>query len=98
MTAASLRALLEGIVDYAGLFPPASVDMRAAVANYAEYLSSDESWALGRFVLPIARLGEFEEARRTTQARGDDRLWRLSALTGGDTQADIARAMEFNVR
>jgi hypothetical protein len=97
MTAASLRALLDGIVDYAGLFPPASLDMRAAVANYGDYLASSESWALGRFVLPIARLPEYEEARR---AIGGDETqpWRLSALTGGDALADIARAVEFNVR
>ena len=28
-----LRTLLAGIVDYAGLFPPAGLDMPAAVAN-----------------------------------------------------------------
>ena len=98
MTAASLRALLDGIVDYAGLFPPASLDMRAAVLNYREYLASSEAWALGRFVLPIARLAEYEDARRGTQG-GElgSPPWRLSGLTGGDTLADIARAAEFNV-
>ena len=99
MTAASLRALLDGIVDYAGLFPPASLDMRAAVANYGEYLASTESWALGRFVLPIARLPEYEEARRANDGGAAvSEPWRLSALTGGDTLADITRAVEFNVR
>jgi len=98
MTAASLRALLDGIVDYAGLFPPASLDMRAAVLNYREYLASSEAWALGRFVLPIARLAEYEDARRGIQG-GElgSPPWRLSGLTGGDTLADIARAAEFNV-
>ena len=98
MTAASLRALLDGIVDYAGLFPPASLDMRAAVANYGAYLSSSDAWALGRFVLPIARLAEYEEARRAENAEvASLPAWRLSGLTGGDTLADIARAREFNV-
>jgi len=96
MTAASLRALLDGIVDYAGLFPPASLDMRSAVANYAQYLTSVESWALGRFVLPMSRLEEYLEARRASSV-GRDSVWRLSALTGGDIQADLARAIEFNV-
>jgi hypothetical protein len=97
MTAASLRALLEGIVDYAGLFPPASLDMRAAVANYASYLSSPDAWALGRFVLPVARLSEYEEACRALGTTGEV-SWRLSALTAGDGLADLARATEFNVR
>ena len=33
----ALRALLGGIVDYAGLFPPAALDMPTAVRNYAAY-------------------------------------------------------------
>ena len=33
----ALRPLLAGIVDYAGLFPPAGLDMATAIRNYAEY-------------------------------------------------------------
>ena len=59
--ATALRALLEGLVDYAGLFPPAALPMAEAVANYATYLDSADAWALGRFVVPATRL----EDRRT---------------------------------
>ena len=45
---ASLHALLTGAIDYAGLFPPAKLDMRDAVARYADYRGTSESWALGR--------------------------------------------------
>jgi len=41
-------ALLRDLIDYAGLFPPASLDMAAAVANYHSYLHSDWNWILGR--------------------------------------------------
>lgn len=90
---ATLRALLEGIVDYAGLYPPAQLDMRSAVRCYAEYRASGEAWMLGRFVLPIARLEEFAAERRVVE---DGSVWRLSGIAGGDTVADIARAVEFN--
>lgn len=33
----TLREFLTDIIDYAGLFPPAALDMRAAVRNYAAY-------------------------------------------------------------
>lgn len=56
---APLRALLRGAVDYAGLFPPAGLEMEPAVRNYAEYRAGDDAWALGRFVVPVARLEEF---------------------------------------
>jgi hypothetical protein len=55
-------ALLRDLIDYAGLFPPASLDMAAAVANYDSYSRSEWNWILGRFIVPVARLGEFEEA------------------------------------
>jgi hypothetical protein len=54
----ALRSLLENLVDYAGLFPPASLSMPEAVDNYARYRNSPESWMLGRFVVPYARLNE----------------------------------------
>jgi hypothetical protein len=49
------RALMHGIVDYAGLFPPASLDMPKTVANYARYRSGEDRWALGRLVVPLKR-------------------------------------------
>ncbi len=49
----ALRPLLSGLIDYAGLFPPAAVSMADAVANYAAYRTSADAWALGRFVLPV---------------------------------------------
>ena len=54
--AAGLRALLEGVFDYAGLFPPARLDMAETVRNYARYLDDEHAWMLGRFIVPTARL------------------------------------------
>lgn len=54
----ALRSLLENLIDYAGLFPPAALPMREAAANYAHYRNSPENWMLGRFVAPAARLNE----------------------------------------
>ena len=58
MTARSLRALLEHLVDYAGLFPPAALTMQDAVRNYARYRDGEYAWALGKFVVPQARASE----------------------------------------
>jgi hypothetical protein len=55
---ASLRALLTGLIDYAGLFPPAKLAMEEAIANYARYRIEPEAWMLGRFVCPASRLAE----------------------------------------
>lgn len=58
---ASLRALLTGLIDYAGQFPPAKLEMAEAVANYLRYREGEDAWMLGRFVCPAARLKELPE-------------------------------------
>ena len=48
----ALRALLSGLIDYADLFPPASLDLPAAMRNYTAYRKGPHAWMLGRFVVP----------------------------------------------
>lgn len=98
---ASLRALLAGAVDYAGLFPPAGLGMREAVENYARYVSGPNAWMLGRFVVPTTRLPELADAAATAAAaagnsRGEP--WRLSALVGDDVASDLEAVARFNAR
>jgi hypothetical protein len=94
--AASLRLLLRGVVDYAGLFPPASLDMAAAVAEYASHRNGTEAWALGRFVLPSARLEELNSVAAAVLPREGARSWALSALLGTDIEEDVGRIERFN--
>lgn len=94
----ALRALLEGIVDYAGLFPPAALGMDAAVREYAAACDGAHAWMLGRFVVPAARLEELEDAATAFLPRDGAPTWRLSALVSGDLGADIERIRAFNAR
>lgn len=59
-----IHALMSGLVDYAGLYPPARLGMAEAVRNYGEYLRSPHSWMLGRFICPVSRLEEFDREAR----------------------------------
>lgn len=90
---------MTGIVDYAGLFPPAALAMKPAVTNWARYMQSDDAWALGRFVVPMARLAEFDAALDGIDLPppGQD-PWRVSALVGDDMDRDIDRIFDFNRR
>ena len=91
----STRTLLAGAVDYAGLFPPAKLDMATAGRNYASYRSGEQAWALGRFVVPLSRLPEFEQALVHTI---DGAGWRISALAGASLNQDVATILAFNKR
>jgi hypothetical protein len=92
----SLRSFLSGIIDYAGLFPPAELDMQSAVRNYGEYRAGSDHDLLGRFVLPSSRLGEFAEASRGLLERGAGSVpWCLSVLIGDNVAEERKRVLEF---
>lgn len=86
--------LLTNLIDYAGLFPPAALNMETAVRNYAAYRRGEYADWLGRFVVPASRLEEFERAAEGLEKSN----WRLSALGGTDLSADLAGIARFNDR
>ncbi|MGD0485198.1 MAG: hypothetical protein ABSB58_11205 [Gemmatimonadales bacterium] len=96
---AAAGALMARLIDYAGLFPPAGLGMEPAVAAYAAHRRSADAWMLGRFVVPVAHLVEFEEvlARLAPGERGEG-LWELSGLAGADVAGDARAAEAFNAR
>ncbi len=90
---ASLRALLSGIIDYAGLFPPAKLPLEESIRNYARYRTEPERWMLGRFVCPTARLVEltlFEELWPTGPPFAFAALGRGGNNSGGFSNGLIA--------
>jgi hypothetical protein len=58
LTPAGLQGFLSGILDYAGLFPPAQLPLDEAIHHYARYRHDADAWMLARFVIPLARLPE----------------------------------------
>lgn len=61
----SLKIFLSQIIDYAGLYPPASLPLDEAFANFVKYQKDAEAWMLSRFIVPAKRLAElpnFEES------------------------------------
>lgn len=69
---------MTGIIDYAGLFPPAKLPMDAAIRNYAAYRTEPEAWMLGRFICPAAKLAELAPFGNELFAKGEP--FRFSAL------------------
>jgi hypothetical protein len=73
--------------------------MQAAVRNYAAYRLGANAWALGRFVVPAARLPELEACT----ARLADDSWpraplRVSAVLGANPEADLDVTTQFTDR
>jgi hypothetical protein len=100
----TLKPLLDRLIDYAGLFPPAELAMRPAVENYQVYLRGPHRWMLGRFIVPATKLPELasELARQATLGDGAE-PWLISALIATTSQAerfeaDLRAIAEFNRR
>ena len=74
---ASLRALLANAIDYAGLFPPANLELENALRNYAGYVRHPDAWMLGPFILPLA---EFDAAARGVAQFDEQHQLRISVL------------------
>ena len=83
-----MTTLLAGLIDYAGLYPPAGLDMRTAVRNYLAYQRSAHAAALGRFIVNLDRIHELRSAA------GDDlRKMKLSVLVPTNADFDHVSAL-----
>lgn len=85
MLARSLHTLLDGLIDYAGLFPPARLPLDEAIVRYAGYRQDPEAWMLARFICPAARLPDLAPHAARFEAAPP---FRFSALATGGADAD----------
>lgn len=69
------RALLGGLFDDAGLFPPASLSLPAAVAAHRAARASANQWMLAGFVCPASLLDQLSAA-----VPAGEQSWRLSVI------------------
>ena len=90
------RALLGGAIDYAGLFPPATLSLRNTIANYRDYRGSPDGWALGRLVLPASRLDEVASLAEAERMTGDAQPIPVAALVGTGTADDVDAIERFH--
>jgi len=114
MSSSAIDTLLSSVIDYAGTFPPASLELRLATAGYAQAFACDAAWLLGRFVLAAGSLDRFEPPALEPTAAGDRPAelaptpWPISVVvppapstpgTGLPAHADLAsRIARFNDR
>ena len=89
---AAIDSLLEGCIDYAGLFPPANLDLNEAIDIFtADRKGKNQDW-LQHFILPAARIQEFDSLREN---RGRESHWTLSLIMGGgETLHDWQKSVE----
>lgn len=94
-----MRAAFAGMVDYAGLFPPAALSMAAAVAEYDRERRGPDRWMLGRFVVAASRLEEMGTALEAEGVAVEVHdPWRISAVMGVHVPDELSRINAFRAR
>jgi hypothetical protein len=93
----ALSSLLSNVIDYAGLFPPASLRMEESVRNYSAYLTHERSWMLGRLIIPISRLAEFDRCLHSLVPPPDAGRWRIAVLASSSQPDDLKPIHAFYV-
>ena len=71
---------MTGLIDYAGLFPPAQLPFDEAISNYSAYQTDPMGWIVPRFILPASRINEIE--KHSDKLFGDGKVARFSILGG----------------
>jgi hypothetical protein len=88
----SVRAAFAGLIDYAGLFPPAQLSIDAAQTEFEAARSGPHAWMLGRFIVAAPLLATWSSVRLPFSVIVDaqpDALERLAivAANGGHIEA-----------
>ena len=107
----AMQTLLTGMIDYAGLFPPAKKSMSDALSAFNRARMGEDAFALSRFVCTASRLEELTEVgrmmmpgtyatsgyREMAQASMSE-SWEISAVLDGPIDEAMDRVLAFNER
>jgi len=91
------RVLFTNLIDYAGLFPPASLDIDTAVAEYRRVRSGGDAWIAGRFLCSASRLDDLATALVMTMRHGEE-PWRIGVICDGDAGSCASTARAFHLQ
>ncbi len=78
----TIATLIHQSLDYAGLFPPAALPVRAALQQFAEERAANSAGMLSRFVCPVLRLEEL-----AASLTGDESPLNIAVLPRGGKSA-----------
>lgn len=87
-------AAFAALVDYAGLFPPASLSVSDAVTEYTRHRSEDNAWVVGRFLCRASQLSELAAVATSTFERGEA-VWSVGVVFDLPAGESAALAVDF---
>ncbi len=101
MARGSMRLVLDArtaafaaLIDFAGVFPPASMALVDAVDAYRRLRSGDQSWVAGRFLCRASQLTELAAIATASFTKGE-RPWEIGVVFDLPVGASAAASVDF---
>ncbi len=88
----AVEALLSGCIDFAGMFPPARLELATTVREYCRYHAGGDAWALGSLIVPAGSLAGFRALLPSSAAD-----WHTSLLLGPEWENDLRLAQQLGL-
>ena len=103
MNTSAFTAFMSRIIDYAGMFPPAGLNLEEAFRNYGGYIKSEDEWMLSRFVCTIKTFGNFFDGNNPARKildehKGDNWIKFTILLTGGNSPKEFYPSLEKDLK
>jgi len=99
----SFNNFMKRLIDYAGMFPPANLDLYNAFTNYMNYLNSNDEWMMDKFICSIKSFKIFKDhdsdLSKVLHDFKSDRWVSFSLLlTGGNSSKEFLKTLDKDLK
>jgi hypothetical protein len=88
----ALRYVLDQAIDYAGMYPPASLSLPEALNSYHRHRSGAEAWMVKRMVLPVDAISKIDSG--ALRSGGEFRFAMIPRCEASDWLASLRTDLE----
>lgn len=92
----SMKTFLNKMIDYAGIFPPANLDLAQAFHNYLFYREGEYKWMLNKFIVPAKKLSDLGKLMQDVKIEVPVGISVLG--TGGETISQFSKSITDDVK
>jgi hypothetical protein len=95
----AINNFMKGLIDYAGMYPPANLDLSTAFTKHLEYLNSEDEWMMDKFICSINSFEKFtnhdsDVSKQLHNFRSDRWVSFGLLLTGGKTSKEFLKTLD----
>lgn len=99
----SFNNFMKSLIDYAGMYPPANLDLQTAFTNYLNYINSDDEWMIDKFVCSIKSFEEFINhdsaiSKQLHDFKSDRWVSFALLLNGGKTAKEFLNTLDTDLK